>query len=509
MRDRITDLFRKDGVSGPALMLVAGRTVGFIAAFAIPVVLARRFDRAAFGTYKQLFLVYATLFGLAQVGAAESLYYFVPRNRDEAGRRVANAIVTLAAMGAVCLAGLYVGRNAIAQWLSNAAVAEYLPLVGVFLAFTLLSAALEIVMVSRKEHTIATFTYAGSDLLRTALFVLPALAVGSLRGVLVGAAAFAAVRVVAMLGYFHREFGCSLRVDIGLWRDQLAYALPFALAVGIDVVQANFHQWAVATRFDAATFAIYAVGCLQIPLVDLVCTSTGNVMMVKMAELAGDGRREGLALWHETTARLASMMFPLAAVLLLTAHRVIVFLFTHRYAASVPVFMVWCLLILPSAFAVDSVLRAYAQTRFLLVMNVVRLAMIAVLIGWFLGHLGLIGAVLVTLVATSVVKAAALVRIARLMNVGLTDVLPWKRLGVIAVHSAVAAIPAWAIARVVIVPPLAATVLTGAIYAAAFLAIWYLRATFVGADPRVRPGSTHGSTPTRLFEAAAQSDTSL
>jgi O-antigen/teichoic acid export membrane protein len=476
LRDRIADLLRTDGVSGPAMMLVAGRTVGFVAAFAIPVVLARTFDQAAFGTYKQLFLVYATLYGLAQVGAAESLYYFVPRNRDEAGRRVANAVVTLSAMGGLCFAGLYLWRGQAAAWLSNAAVADYLPLLGLFLAFTLISAALEIVMVSRSEHTVATLTYAGSDLLRTALFVLPALALGSLRGVLIGAAAFAAVRAIAMLGYFRKEFGRTLRVDLRLWRDQLAYALPFALAVGIDVIQANFHQWAVATRFDAATFAVYAVGCLQIPLVDLVCTSTGNVMMVKMAELAEEGRGRALELWHETTARLASLMFPLAALLLLCAHSVIVLLFTDSYAASVPVFMVWCLMILPAAFAVDSVLRAYAQTRFLLVMNIVRLSVIAALIGWFLGHLGLIGAVLVTLVGTSVVKIAAMVRIARLMNVGVRAVLPWKRLAIITAHSAAAAAPAWAVGRLVHLPPLAMIAVTGSTYVATFMAIWYVRA---------------------------------
>ena len=83
---RLNHIFSRDEISKPALLLVAGRTVGFIAAFAIPVVLARTFDRSAFGTYKQLFLIYATLYGVAQLGAAESLYYFVPRQRTEAGR---------------------------------------------------------------------------------------------------------------------------------------------------------------------------------------------------------------------------------------------------------------------------------------------------------------------------------------------------------------------------------------------------------------------------------------
>ena len=68
-----------DSASRPALLLVVGRSVGLAASFAIGIVLARLFDPAVFGTYKQFFLVYATLYGVLQLGMAESLYYFVPR----------------------------------------------------------------------------------------------------------------------------------------------------------------------------------------------------------------------------------------------------------------------------------------------------------------------------------------------------------------------------------------------------------------------------------------------
>ena len=74
----------------------AGRAVGSGRGVRDPLVLARMFDPAEFGTYKQFFLVYATLYGLAQLGMAESLYYFVPREPADAGRHVANAMVTLA-----------------------------------------------------------------------------------------------------------------------------------------------------------------------------------------------------------------------------------------------------------------------------------------------------------------------------------------------------------------------------------------------------------------------------
>ena len=67
-----------DSSSRPALLLVSGRTVGFAASFAIGIVLARLFDPAAFGTYKQFFLLYATLYGVLQLAWREPRL-FVPR----------------------------------------------------------------------------------------------------------------------------------------------------------------------------------------------------------------------------------------------------------------------------------------------------------------------------------------------------------------------------------------------------------------------------------------------
>ena len=123
-------------IARPAALLVTGRVVGLIASFAIGIVLARIFAPAAFGTYKQFFLLYGTLYGLAQLGMAESLYFFVPRNASRMPRYVCNALITLAAAGLVCLGGLYAWRTQIAQRLTNAALADYMVLAGLFLTFT-------------------------------------------------------------------------------------------------------------------------------------------------------------------------------------------------------------------------------------------------------------------------------------------------------------------------------------------------------------------------------------
>jgi len=468
-------------ITRPAALLVTGRVVGLVASFAIGIVLARLFAPATFGTYKQFFLVYGTLYGLAQLGMAESLYYFVPRNTSRTPRYVCNALITLAAIGLICLAGLYGWRTQIAARLSNAALADYMALAGLFLTFMLMSTVLEIVMVSRKKHLMAAVTYACSDIVRTLFFIVPAFAFLSLRAVFIGATAFAALRVVLVVVAIWRQYGREFRVDVALWREQLAYALPFALAVGVEVIQQNYHQYVVASRFDAATFAIYAVGCLQIPLVDMIMTSTVNVMMVKMAEDASHGEAT-VALWHETICRLAFLMVPLSVFLFVIARELILTLYTTTYAASIPIFMVWALTILPSIFAVNAVLRVFAETRFLLVMNLLRLAMVAALIGWFLSTFGMSGAVLVTLVSTLLVNIVGVGRIAHLLHVPLAAALPWGRLAGIFARAGIAALPVLWITREMTLQPMIALGISGVAYGVVYFGSSYLMVR-LKADP--------------------------
>ena len=471
-----------DRISRAVRVLATGRAPGLAIAFAIPLVLARAFDPAEFGTYKQLFLIYATLFGIAQLGMAESLYFFLPREQAVAGRHAANAFTALTVIGMTCVALLFAFRSQLAGWMSNPALAPHLVPLGCFLALMLMSAVLEIVLISRRKPAAAAWAYALSDIGRAACFVIPAALAFGLRGVMLGAVAFAAVRVVITAAALWREFGPALRPDLRVLARQLAYALPFALAVGIEVLHINWHQYAVAARFDAAAFAVYAVGCLQVPVIDLIVTSAVNVMMVEMALVKDRDLAAARALWHDTISRLAFMIFPLAAFLIVMAHDIIVLLFTSTYAASASIFMLWSLTMLTSVLVVNGVLRVFAQTKYLVLQNIAQLLIVAALVGPMLSVFGLAGAVFATLTAAAAVNAAAVVRISRLMGARLPSALPYRRLATAAMCAAVAAAPTIAIAKGSHLPPLVALPLAAAVYAMSYAILYYS----VGREPRPR-----------------------
>jgi O-antigen/teichoic acid export membrane protein len=421
---------------------MSGRATAFAITFLIPVVLSRLFTKEEFGSYKQIFLIVYAVYGVAQVGMAECLYYFLPTFPESAGRYVTNSVAILSLTGLACFAATSFAGQRIALSLRNPALANYASITGASIALMLAGAALEIVMIARKRFRWATFTYAASDVLRGLLMLVFALVGRSLQWVLIGGLVFLGIRAVAFLCYLVSEFRYELRFDTGLLKRQLQYTVPFSFAGLIDIIQQNYHQYAVSASFDAATFAMYSVGCLQIPLIDFLASPVSNVMMVRMGEELRDGNRNRLLpIWHDTCRKLALAFMPLAALLIVNAHRIITFLFTERYSASVPIFMLWSLTVMSAIFQTDGVLRVFAETRFLVFMNLARLATIVALMNWAIHRFYLIGPVIVTLAGIAVAKVVALGKIKRRLQVSSMKVLPWLNLGGIFILAMLAAIP--------------------------------------------------------------------
>ena len=459
----------------PALILTAGRVIAFLFTFFIPVVLVRVFDPVDFGTYKQLFLIYTTIFYAAQFGMAESLYYFMPLNPGQSSRYAVNSIVALAAAGVVCLGLIAAGGFQLSRVLNNDAISRHALLLGIYTLLMMVSAVLEIAMIARKHYLWASATYALSDILRAILLVLPVLLFRRLDWLMLGAVTYALMRCVVLIGYLRNDFRDEIQVDWTCFRKQLRYAIPFGLAIVIGILQANLHQYAVSHYFDAATFAIYAVGCLQIPIVDFIVTPASSVMMVRMSERRGQGRSDGLiSMWHDMSRKLALVFIPLVALLLLNAHNIIVLLFTERYLRSVPIFMVWSLAIVFATLPTDAVLRVFAQTRFMLIQNIMSLALIALGIRWFLFKFGLIGAVMITIATAGLCKGLALLRVKRLLLVPFRDLLPWRSLCGILIAAAAASIPTLVFQNHARLPVLAMLPISGVVYSSIFVPLIFI-----------------------------------
>jgi len=463
---------QRESVFKPAALLMCGRMMSFAATFFIPVVLARVFNQAEFGTYKQLFLIQSTICLVAQCGMATSLYYFLPKSPEDGGRFVANSLLFLSAVGGAAWAALAWSAPVISRWMNNPRLAEYLAWIGLYLCLMMAGSAFEMVLIAHHRYLAATAAYVISDLARAAGFILPALVFGQLIWLLKSAALVAAARVVCALFYYRRAFGATLRPCPALFRTQMKYAWPFAIAVLLEILQGNLPSYVVSSITNPATFAIFAVGCLQIPLVDFATSPTSDVMMVAMQERLKQGRmRAILEIWHDTTWKLALLLVPLVALIAVVARDLIVLLFSSRYLESVPIFITWSAMILLAPLQVDGVLRVFAETRLIMALNLVRVALIAGLLKWSLSALHLVGPVLVVGLALLIFKIAALARIRTLLHVRTSELLPWRDLANLVVIAGTAAMAA-RLASTLLRAPLAVHLLaTSAVYGVALVGL--------------------------------------
>jgi hypothetical protein len=140
-----------------------------------------------------------------------------------------------------------------------------------------------------KRFGLAAITCGMSETMPRASVRAPAVVTGRLRWLLVGAMAFATLRLTACAIYAGREFDDKFLPTGGFWESNSPTRCLFSSRFSWRTLQVNYHQYAVSYYFDAATFAIYAVGCLQLPASELLMAPAANVMMVRMAEELREG----------------------------------------------------------------------------------------------------------------------------------------------------------------------------------------------------------------------------
>ena len=117
---------------------------------------------------------------------------------------------------------------------------------------------------------------------------------------------------------------------------------------------------------------------------------------------------------------------------------------------------------------IDGLLRVYAKTNVLLLINVLRLVMIALLIQWAIRSLGLVGAMLVTVAALAAGKGIGLAAAGSLWRVGAGRLLPWRALSSIALVSVAASLPALAAAYGLHAAPFLRILVIGTLYGCAY-----------------------------------------
>lgn len=439
--------------SGSSFTVRAGwlffaKCFAFGLSFILPLLLVRRLSQHEFGLYKQVFLIVGTAIYILPLGFGMSAFYFLPRERERRNQVVLNILLFYILMGGGACVALFLRPTLLSAIFNNGEIAGYAPRLGLVILFWVVSSFLEIAALANQESRLATFFIIVSQLSKTALMLGAAISFASVSALIDAAMIFGILQTTMLLLYLRSRFGSFWRrVDWRMVRIQTAYALPIGLASVLFQVQTDLHNYFVSHQFSTAEFAVYSIGCFNLPLIAILSESVGSVTIPHVSYLQKLGRdREIIELMARMMRKLAAIYFPIYFFLLVMSRQFITVLFTTRYESSWPIFAI-NLTMIPLgllASACDPVIRAYAEHRYFMIkVRAVVIAALSIALWIATTRFGLIGAITAVVAFNFVERFVIAAKFGRVLGVTRRDVGLLKDVGKLAAAAFVAALGAF------------------------------------------------------------------
>lgn len=409
-----------------------GRVISFAALFFIPVVNVRVLSQADFGLYRQFWLLYDTVFVILVLHFPSSLLYYFPRaeNQREKSVYLTQTLVYLFSMGMVSWVVYWVLGAVLHDQIGDA-VRQYTWAFCLFTLFMMVARVMEGLLVAEKRAE-AQAVYIASVFTAQALTVIGlSWFTRRVDFIVWGLVVYAFVNAAFAVMYCGVKYRPSLRNWSGkTFKDQLSYAVPLGLASIVLLAFGQTDKYVITHFLGREFFAVYTVGAMQLPFVDILRNSVMNVVFPLMAEYQKSEKTENiLELWRRATVKLSVLFFPIFVFLEVSSRPFITILFTKEYGAATGVFMIYLLVFLRSTVDTTSVLMVFKQNPFMLKVNALA----------FLAHVGLsvtmykqfgvLGVPVTTVFMVWVQNGVFLWKSARLLKQSVFTVMPWGALG--------------------------------------------------------------------------------
>src|ERR1700722_7339552 len=456
-----------------ASWLVIGKVISFVLSLALPLLLVRRLSKEELGLYKQAFLVVGTATVSLPLGVGIGAYFFLPREPCRGGQLMLNILLCHAFTGSLALIALLFAPVLLRVIFNSSDLEQYAPLIGIVILLWGIAYFLETAVIANQESRIAAALIIVAQLSKTGFMVTAAIVAAAVRSLLYAALFQGIVQTGLLIWYLNWRFpGFWRSFDGSLLRRQLSYAIPFGLAALLYTLENDYHNYFVSNRFGPVNFAVYSIGCLDIPLIAILIEAVGSVMVPRASALQReDNRPELIRLTVRVMRKLALTFLPVYAFLMVAGKDFIVALFTPRYADSWPIFAINLTALPFATVMIDPLVRAYADQRYyLLRFHIVLFASMVVALWFGVQQFGMFGAVGVMVGLNIAGRLWLATHMGRIIGVVRQD---WKLLGGFAMVAVAAAAAAGgeAALRQVLSPlqPLPALIVSGLCYGAAYL----------------------------------------
>ena len=339
-------------------------------------ILARFFDKAEYGTYKQIIFVYTTLLTIFQAGLPSVFSFFLPKYSHESGKYIVNRINRLLfILGLLLSATLFLSSSYIADFLGNPELASGLKLFSPFPFFTLPTLGLEGIYIVNKNTKFVAIYNTVTRLLMLLCIVLPVIFINNTYQTAVlgwGAASiFAFVLACIFKTRPYRDVSNPSIVP-NLMSSVLKYSLPIMGSSCILLFYNSINQLLISRYFGVEAFADFSNGFVPLPFVAIIINPIRQLLVPMFSKAQSEGKlREPIAFLNKSIIEISLVMVPLIAFCYLFAEDIMLFLYGDLYVSSAIFFIANLTFNLSEIFPMQAVLSGLGKTKLLMFFDIV------------------------------------------------------------------------------------------------------------------------------------------
>lgn len=285
-----------------------------------------------------------------------------------------------------------------------------------FLFFSVPASLTEYYFLLKKKSLRIIFYGAFSYLLMIVMVLTPAALGWGIEACLLGALIWAAFRYLflwfLLLRYVKLEFSMDYQ------REHIGVSTPLVLSALVSGSAQYVDGFIVRSRFDESAFAVFRYGAREFPIVLLMANAFSNAMLPVFN--GAENLQSALQKIKKESTRLANMLFPLSAVLLLSSHWLFPILFNPKFAESATIFNIYLLLITSRLLFPQTILIGLRQTSLIAWASVGELVMNVCFSFSFVLLWGMNGVAFATVLAYFMEKSLLVMMVERRLDISVT-----------------------------------------------------------------------------------------
>lgn len=385
-----------------SLYLFISKVAGYGIRILLPIFLVRILTKEEFGVYSQFFLLEMLIKTIFQMGINQSLFFFIPRDQKNSGAYFINSLSLNVVVFSLAYALVWIFRGEIAVQLGMGLIHTYFWYLASYSLLMMLNIAAE-TFLTVKDHIIPASIYSVlREILASIATLFAAFYYGDLEKIFFALVLSRALSLVLALLYIQIKIkGFQTEkyfVELG---PQMKYGLVLGLSGTVWALTMRLHEMAVSRDFDLATYAVYAAGCKQIPILQFFGQSVAAVSLSQFTKLEKANDWEGIrALWEKILGSMYGVAIPVTLLFLAISKPLILTMFTHEYAGAVPIFQIQTIAMFSLVLNPSLVLRAMDRNDISLKIHIAILLTMPVLFHFGSRSFGIMGVISVYAILT-------------------------------------------------------------------------------------------------------------